>query len=122
MSSLFLISSYCNTKILHSHYNYIESINHDQNWHLCASYAHPRLLQSPLFSMHHRHHSPTEYSYTPHPLLPPQRYTPITLRTRMYASIHLDESTELCKRIADELTPIAIKVGFRGILKTGRIC
>jgi len=33
-----------------------------------------------------------------------------------------DESTYLCKKVSDELTPLAIKMGVRGVLKTGRMC
>ncbi len=36
--------------------------------------------------------------------------------------IKIDESTELCKKVAHELTPLAITMGFRGILKTGKLC
>lgn len=34
----------------------------------------------------------------------------------------IDESTELCKKVSEELTPLAITMGVRGVVKTGRIC
>jgi len=40
----------------------------------------------------------------------------------MYFINDVDESVELCKKVAEELTPLAIKMGVRGVLKTGSLC
>jgi hypothetical protein len=37
-------------------------------------------------------------------------------------SCYIDTSKELCEKVSKELTPLAITMGVRAVIKTGRVC